>query len=646
MSNARHNIAAAAIFWLLLAVPTVAAQGDHQVQVSDPALWSPLLSTIGVEATAESARFRIVVGSDPFAVKNGFAAMDQEVRVASVVDSHDPELDIYWQEPTPLPKFVIPAAAKVFARERHTGAPLLAGISTDDGGLLWLATPPGDAGYERFPYLLHALVDIGFKPPFRGNRLWAFFDSSYRLRADPDYLARQWRNSGIMGIHVAAWHYYDPDQTKADYLKKLMDACRREGVLVYAWLEMPHVSEGFWQDNPQCREKTASLQDAKLDWRKLIDLIEPKCAAAVLAGTRRLLTAFEWDGINLGELYFESLHGPDNPARFTPMSDSVRKEATPLVGFDPLELLTLGGPRHWSKEPKAWQAFVDYRAELALRLQEDWLKIIRETLPETDIVVTQIDDQFDPRMRELLGTDAAKLLPLAEQYDFTLLVEDPAPLWALGPERYPEISRRYQPLTSSPERLAIDINIVERYQQTYPTRKQTGVELLQLVDRSSRSFPRVALYFENSISKVDRPLLPRSASAAGLISSTPESAVVSGMRPFGVSWSGFAKVDGKIWPLGDAETVWLPAGQHQVEHAATPPPGRVLHLTGDLESARVVDSTVELTYRSSARAIALLDRRPTQVAIDGAVIEADLVPAKRHWSLRLPRGRHEIALYF
>lgn len=646
MSVRRYSVNCGVLACLLLAVACAHAQAPHRVQVLDPERWSPLLSTIGAGATDAVSGFRIVVGSDPSVIRHGIAATDQQVRVASVIDTHDSELDIFWEEPETLPVYVVGSGVRVFARERHTGAPLLAGVATDDGGLLWMATPPGKAGYERFPYLLHALIDLGFEPPFRGDRLWAFFDSSYRLRADPDYLARQWRASGIMGIHVAAWHYYDPDETKAAYLKKLIESCRREGVLVYAWLEMPHVSEGFWENNPQCREKTASLQDAKLDWRKLIDLIEPQCSAAVLAGTKRLLTAFEWDGINLGELYFESLHGPDNPARFTPMSDSVRKEAAPLVGFDPLDLLTLDGPRHWSKEPNAWQAFVDYRANLALRLQEDWLKTIRETLPETDIVVTQIDDQFDPRMRELLGTDAAKLLPLADTYDFTLLIEDPAPLWALGPERYPEIARRYQPLASSPERLAIDINIVERYQQTYPTRKQTGVELLQLVDRSSRSFPRVALYFENSIAKVDRSVLPYSASAAKIVASSEDSITVSGPRPFGVNWSGFAQVDGAVWPVADSGSLWLPAGEHRVEPAAVPPPGRILHLTGDLLSASVDGNNVKLSYRSSARTIALLDRRPAEVAVDGTVVDADLVPARHHWSLRLPRGQHEITLSF
>jgi hypothetical protein len=326
------------------------------------------------------------------------------------------------------------------------------------------------------------------------------------------------------------------------------------------------------------------------------------------------------------------------------MNPTIRAEAAPLVGFDPIELFHAGGLHHWSKQPDAWHAFADYRAGLALRLQQHWLGIIRETLPEADLVVTQIDDQFDPRMRELLGADAAKLLDAAD--DFTLLIEDPAPLWALGPERYPEIARRYQPLTGSPERLAIDINIVERYQQTYPTRKQTGGELLQLVDRSSRSFSRVALYFENSISPVDLALLPQAAAAARLVEASPAELIAESPQPFGVRWQGFAQVDGAVWPVADSATVWLPAGRHKIETASLPPPGRILRFSGDLLAVRVVDQSVTVNYESSARAIALLDRRPAKVAVDGAAIDPDLVAGKRHWSLRLPRGAHTVALQF
>ena len=78
---------------------------------------------------------------------------------------------------------------------------------------------------------------------------------------------------------------------------------------------------------------------------------------------------------------------------------------------------------------------------------------------------------------------------------------------------YPEIARRYRRLTRRTDKLAIDINIVERYQDVYPTRQQTGTELLGLVNAASRSFPRVALYFENSILAPDLPLLAAASAA-------------------------------------------------------------------------------------------------------------------------------------
>ena len=67
----------------------------------------------------------------------------------------------------------------------------------------------------------------------------------------------------------------------------LIDACHRNGILVYAWLELPHVSEKFWDQHPEWREKTALLQDAQLDWRKLMNLTNRDAFAAVSAGVER-----------------------------------------------------------------------------------------------------------------------------------------------------------------------------------------------------------------------------------------------------------------------------------------------------------------------------------------------------------------------
>src|SRR6201999_21321 len=138
----------------------------------------------------------------------------------------------------------------------------------------------------------------------------------------------------------------------------------------------------------------------------------------------------------------------------------------------------------------------------AQRMQEDWLATVesfRQFRPGLDVVLTHVDDRFDAGMKDAIGADAGRVLPLLDNHSFSFLIEDPATVWNLGPERYPEIAKRYRPLTARTEKLAIDINIVDRYQDVYPTKQQTGTELLQLVHLASTAFPRVALYFENSI---------------------------------------------------------------------------------------------------------------------------------------------------
>src|SRR5690242_18438525 len=133
-------------------------------------------------------------------------------------------------------------------------------------------------------------------------------------------------------------------------------------------------------------------------------------------------------------------------------------------------------------------------------MQEEWLGVVegfRSFRPELDVALTHVDDRFDAGIRDSIGADAARVLPLLDSHSFSFLIEDPATVWNLGPRRYAEIAKRYRALTSHAEKLAIDINIIERYQDVYPTKQQTGVELFELVHLASAAFPHVALYFEN-----------------------------------------------------------------------------------------------------------------------------------------------------
>jgi hypothetical protein len=438
---------------------------------------------------------------------------------------------------------------------------------------------------------------------------------------------------------VAAWHFYDRDPDRDAYLRRLIEACHREGVLVYAWLELPHVSDQFWEQHPQWREKTAVLQDAKLDWRKLMNLTNRDCFEAVSKGISDLIFRFRWDGVNFAELYFESLEGAGNPARFTPMNDDVREQfrASP-GGFDPIEL--------WStrKDKPSLRRFLDFRAGLAKKMQEEWLseaEKLRDSNSDLDIVLTHVDDRFDTGMRDALGADAGRVLPLLKSQEFTFLVEDPATIWNLGPQRYPEIASRYRRLTPNSDRLAVDINVVDRYQDVYPTKQQTGVELFELVHMASAAFSRVAVYFENSILPSDMKFLSAAASSAR-VTRTGGRLSLDCSPGFGMRWDGPVSVDGVPWPVQNRDTVWLPVGRHVVEPGSTEVPLKILAFNGTIEQVRSTGLSIEVEYQSDSKAIALLDRAPAGAWVDGN--QPVLISAGDHTAVMLPRGSHTLVL--
>jgi hypothetical protein len=239
-------------------------------------------------------------------------------------------------------------------------------------------------------------------------------------------------------------------------------------------------------------------------------------------------------------------------------------------------------------------------------------------------------------MKDAIGADAARVLPLLDHRSFSFLIEDPATVWNLGPQRYPEIAKRYEPLTKHREKLAIDINIVDRYQDVYPTKQQTGTELFELVHLASTAFPRVALYFENSILKPDLGLLAASSAVVTRYSKDRRRTTLDSPDGVELQWGGEgASVDGKPWPVLSATDVRLPPGPHIIEPAARRDAITLLDLNAKLRSASADTKRITFEYSSDSRAIARFDRKPVRVEVDGSSI----APAE---VMLLPRGDHRV----
>src|SRR6266851_9216534 len=161
---------------------------NFTVVSQDQGSWPQILSSVGFQPAAaaqsnifvvrpgaaaspewhervERGAYLILEGESAAADQFGFRALKEHVIAGSLIDTRRPKLPIVWEKPLELPRFEVPRQAQVFAKERWTGAPMLAGFRQGTGAVLWVAVNPGEHGYERFPYILHALNDLGLDAP-------------------------------------------------------------------------------------------------------------------------------------------------------------------------------------------------------------------------------------------------------------------------------------------------------------------------------------------------------------------------------------------------------------------------------------------------------------------------------------------------
>ena len=95
----------------------------------------------------EKGTILVVEGESGLAASFGFRPTTERVVVRSVEDVHAPKLKVVWEKPVEIARFELPAEARVFARERHENAPLVAGMKRGAGAVLWVAITPGSVAW-------------------------------------------------------------------------------------------------------------------------------------------------------------------------------------------------------------------------------------------------------------------------------------------------------------------------------------------------------------------------------------------------------------------------------------------------------------------------------------------------------------------
>jgi hypothetical protein len=441
---------------------------------------------------------------------------------------------------------------------------------------------------ERMPYLGQLIYQEFAVEPVAERRDWDLYLDPDLEKGSMEEFAERWVAAGVRRVYIAAWK--DDRRTNSHYdYAKFVRIMHEANIEVMAWLEWPHVNFSFWEQHPECIEKTATGVDARIFWREHVALGVPGCFEKAWAETKLILDMAPFDGVNVAELYFEPAgEGPDRPEEYTPFNDTVLREFTKQYKYDARSLFDPKSPNYWKNDGPAFRAWNEYRGSLAVDYNRRLLRALKKIPAGKNLMITAIDDRYAPDGEEFhgflslgqnIGTNSYDLAKLRNDVPFEYQVEDPFTMWVAAADRYSTVGRLYPDVPK--DQLVLDINVVNRptaVQNGFSMEKAGGFELATSVASVTDSGARLALYASASTRPRDLPWI-KYALAGGSTNirrANETSSVVSVRSPAVVRLRvlrpvGAVTIDGKLTVMDSpVRYVDVPAGTHRVEfHEAT-----------------------------------------------------------------------------
>jgi uncharacterized protein YdaL len=597
------------------------------------------------------------------ATELGIKFTENKLRVIRLRDKFFPEEKISWRYAELVNKIEIEPADETFCFDEITEMPMVIGRQIGKGKLLFFNSqfdPYSRMGYSLYPYLMEYVKRyFNLRPIFRKDNLEVFFDPGFRHTYSVENLVKQWVNQGIRIIHAAGWHEYQ--KYTYDY-KRLINLAHANGILVYAWLEPPQVSQKFWNDHPQWREKNYKNEDVRPSWRYPVALTDDSCLAAMNIEFRKFLESFDWDGVNLAELYFEAAKGLEDPKYFTPMHRSARNEVMKLYGIDLQKIFDPASSSYWKNSNDIKNKIIQYRIkklDSVYNLFLDTFTQVAKKKSGFEIMVTAMDSYGSPEVKEYLAVDMGNIIKLQKKYGFSLNVEDPENLWSNDPARYSEMGKFYSQIIGNNSKLLLDLNILnfrkENVITPFPTLIQTGTESFNLINAASIGAPRCVIYSESSVNAQDLSFFPYAASIGIEYKTLENGYEVNSPNSFEIKLPKNVKeirLDGNpISPFRD-NIFPIPAGKHIItfsnlavtSFSTNELQAKILSFTGNLMSIAYGMKDIKFAYDSQTRTLLSLNREPTWVKVDRQDYKFSIMEGNDCFSIFLPPGNHYIEI--
>jgi hypothetical protein len=591
----------------------------------------------------------------------GIQILQKNIVISKIRDMQYPDDVLYWTQQSAVnPIDNSSKQHEILCIDDSTKLPIVVSGNFGKGKYICYSTlfdPNTDKGYSRFPFLIESLENVfGLNRLAERRHVEMYFDPGMRYldTIKIDNLAKQWKALKIKRIYAAGWYYDD----KYDY-KHLLKVCHENGILVYCWLETPMISEKFWNNHPEWREKTAYLKDAQIDWRFLMNLANADCRKQVFAELKDFLVNNDWDGVDFAEMYFEpSPVGPELPENFTPMNDIVREDFKKQSGFDPVLLFDTKSPHYWKINSADWHKFADYRKQLCYQLKTyflDYLSEIKIQKKDFEVMLTVIDVSITPEVSDNIGEDTENTLKCYKNYDIVLQEEDPSSCWGLTPERYDMMGKLYRKRVKEKNKLIFDCNVVSSHEKGYggfPSEKPSGEEIRQITYNMDLHNARPAFYSEDALFPRDfvniNTVLARDVRIdekldGKWIVSTPYTALVKlGAKNISV------KMDKFDWYAIDGDYVIIPEGKHELEFFTSAKDSnrlKLISISGELKGAKFSDNSVELDYSEEyVPCYISINKKPESIYIDSKRADCSIYSNEGIYTIKLPAGRHKVRI--
>jgi len=558
-------------------------------------------------------------------------------------------IDIFWPAPITAKPLENTGDLSVFTIFNPTNDIAVAGKSYGEGKVIYAVDPVYESASHDFllyPYLMKHVGDyFNLKSSIRIDDIRVYMDWGFHFDQNPEAIVQTLLHAGVSEVHLSAW--YEIERVKS-FFDAFIAQCHANGIRVYAWLELPMVTQEFWDENPQARQKLINGEDAVIGWRALVAMEDPQVNDLVKDKVDELVGAFDYDGANIAELYFEPAGGLELVNDITPFSDYFVDSFIKKHGRKPQDIFTQNNNLSQEERAVLLNAFIDERKRIITDLNVEYVNFIKTEYPDLDIYVTVIDDALNTNIPAFIGSDSVRIMKAIKDPSVKLQIEDPFNLWDVGSSRYIQIGDAYS--KTLPDNFeSIDINIVNR-PYAFPTLKQTGSEYDLVLFDGSKKRLNVQLYALNTVDPIDLLHAPYVLGSHIEVKQLGETFIFDAPAPFyfeGDFNNIDVFIDKKLWPFHDENTIWIPKGQSLVtltpitndSHRLLP---FITKFTGQFTDYNVQNNTLSLTYSSDRKDYISTNTYMDIAVIDQATFEPQAFFNGHVFTYCLPPGDHTV----